>query len=232
MEGNMFRNYILVVLTLLFLMLGLLQAEQRESIGTVLQEDLIIGDSCTASPCLFDQPLQNMSYNQVQQIISSSDMRDNLILVDAPRNLIRWIWSSEFSLMLGVESYPEILSDDEYNYINEFNGFSSIGFRNGIADSVWLYFETQLSVLLETYGEPFIVTPLSYTRFGDMTFRIFFLETEGNFVAITRCDSPELVASTRIIGYSSTADEQFISDESIQWQGYTDNLPDCSSFQP
>ncbi len=231
-EMNMFRNFVMVALIFLFSTSFLLQAEEDEDIGAILQDSLIISDTCTDSPCLFGQSLQGMSYNQVHQLISVSDMRDNLVLIDSPMGTIYWLWSSEIAPVLGVPAYSEILTEDEYNHINEFNGFNSISFHNGLASSVGLGFETQLSVLVEIYGEPVMVDPLSYNRFGDLTFQIFFPNIEGYFTAYTQCDNPELVASTRILRYTSTVDDPFISDEVVEWQGYTDELPDCTTFQP
>ena len=228
----MLRNFTMVTLIFLFSRSFLLQTEDDENIGTILQNSLIIGDTCTDSPCLFGQSLQGMSYNKVHQLISLSDMRNNLVLIDSPMGTIYWLWTSEIAPILGVPTYSEILTEDEYNHINEFYGFNSVSFRDGLASSIGLGFETQLSVLVQTYGEPVMVDPLSYNRFGDMTFHIFFPNVEGYFTAYTRCDNPKLIASTRILRYTSTVDKPFISDEVIKWHGYTDDLPDCTIFQP
>ena len=228
----MSRSYAVVVQILLFSTLGLLHAQDTDDIRTVLQNSLELGSTCIDSPCLFGQSLRGMSYDQVQRIISNSNMRDSLFLVDAPRGTIRWIWAPEIALTLGVDVYSEILTEDVYSFISEFSSFNNVSFRDGMADGVWLHFETELSTLVQTYGEPLLIAPWSYTRFGDMTFHIIFPDVEGYFTAITRCDSPELVASTRIIGHSSTVEEPYISGEALEWQGYTDALPDCTIFQP
>lgn len=228
----MLRHYLLFLLLASVLVLGASQAQDDEDMGTVLHDVLMIGDTCTNSPCLFGQSLHSISFNQVHRVISDSGIRDKLIFVDSPRYTIRWLWSSEIASTLGVQVYSETLTEDEYNYIHEFGGFNSISFQNGIAYSIWLRFETRLSTLVQTYGEPILVDPLSYTQFGDMTFRIFFPNVDGYFTAFTRCENAELIASTRINGYTSTIEELHISEKALQWQGYTDNLPDCTIFQP
>ncbi|MEO1287113.1 MAG: hypothetical protein AAFV93_05045 [Chloroflexota bacterium] len=173
----MFKSYLIVITILTVLTLLTLQAQDEDNIEAILQQDMILNSTCTISPCLFGESLQGMSYDEVQRTIHNSSMRDNLILVGAPRrNQILWLWSSEFSSLLGVDTYTDSLTDEEYNHIYEFQGFNTINFSNGVVYSIWLRIETQLSTLIQIYEQPIAIVPSTYNRFGDMTFRIYFTD--------------------------------------------------------
>jgi hypothetical protein len=65
-----------------------------------------------------------------------------------------------------------------------------------------------------------------------MDFLIAFSDTEGYFIARTRCDEPKLENDTQIVGHLSSLKQPYTSSEIIDWEGYTADLPNCAIFQP
>lgn len=226
----MWVNYTMSLLYIFLAIFVRIQPNEPKDIHLFLKNQLRIGSACEVSPCFLGQPIKDMSQNEVYGIITTSSISEWTIFTDGGPNAIEWLWSSDIGSVVGFYLHPDALKRDDYNVLGDFT--SGIGFHEGSASSVWFSFATEFKVLVDLYGEPEFVVPLTYTRWGTMRFKVFFRNVDGYFVASTDCMEPHLVADTEVIGYTSTIYPLYHPYDVIMWKGYTDKLPDCTYFQP
>jgi hypothetical protein len=214
----MFKACAMGILFLVISIFGVLQINNATDMQPILENRLMLGDLCVESPCLFGQSLEGMDFGTTLQVLGNSNLRDDIILVEAPDRVIHWIWSDEFATQLNI-----VTSELQYNII---------GFTDGEVHSVQVAFVTELGFLIRMFGEPSFVVPYSYDYYSNMDFLISLPQVEGYFIARTRCQNPELNSSSRVTGHLSISSRPYLSDEIINWNNSLDELPDCSIFQP
>jgi hypothetical protein len=106
-----------------------------------------------------------------------------------------------------------------------------VSFRDGKADSTKLVFTIELDELLDMWGEPDTIIPYGYTRWGHMEILLTYKTSSDYFGVLTSCEEPELGPNHLTVFHISSA-RSISTDLEMPWTGYTDDLPDCTIFQP
>ncbi len=164
-------DYLVNLLYIFFSLFGFIHIDEPKDIQFFLENQLRLGSACEVSPCLFGQSINGMNKNQVDRIITESSLTERAIFIDGGPNAITWIWTREFAPTMGFYFYQEPLIIDNYSSLV----YSGIGFHDDEASDVWFSFFTEFRVLVDLYGEPELVVPATYTRWGTMQFRVFSL---------------------------------------------------------
>ena len=199
--------------------LSLLTLSTRPQASSTSPIDLLMLDTCTASPCLFGHSLQEANYEHVASMLENTPLTQGAA-IEHDDTTLKWFWPEVIASQLAPASnYPPFY----YNYIN---------FRQGGVDSVKLIFTIRLDELINKWGEPNSVIPFSYTHWGDMEILLDYGESRGYFGVLTSCSEPELTPDKLVRFHFSARPGTISRDFELPWSGYASDLPDCTIFQP
>jgi hypothetical protein len=174
--------------------------------------------------------LQGVTVEEVQEILATSSLTENADLTfidDDYQQVVKWHWS---------EDMAERLTSGDLFLLAPYES-NRIIIRNHLVWSEHLTFAISLEELLGAFGAPMAVSPNRFTRFGSEIFALIYQNPPGHFEAWTACDAPELSADTAVRAYThmNMTKSNFKDDYAgpiLPWDGYTDELPDCTVFQP
>lgn len=198
--------------------------------AAALVSQMVYSSDCRV-PCFDGHSLHGATVEQVQGILSESPLtRDaELTLVDEGyQQVIQWLWPESIAQKLASES--RIIDTLDYSNL--------IVFREGRVWAVYLTFAISLDDFLSTFGNPTAIYPAKYTRFGSEVFDFAYQDPIGDFEVWTLCEDPSLSADNDVRAYSyRVTTESDPTDHhhvypAIPWDGYTDELPDCTVFHP
>jgi hypothetical protein len=205
-----------LTLRIFIVLVGVVSLIVRPTTPVQLSKFMFAVNDCD-SPCLFGQSLQNQTPEQIVKLLHNSWAAEQ-VTYDGGK--VSWNWNNVVWRAINRAS-PQ----DQYNVVT---------FNSNRLRSLEIHFSLPLEDLIDILGSPQFAFPFTYNHSFQMKYHLIFPNVLGRFSALTDCKQPKLLPQTPVIYYIYRDDPKFNSPTApyVVWQGYTDNLPDCSIFTP
>lgn len=182
-----------------------------------LLHDLLMPSSCEITPCFLGVPLEEISNDSIGEVLETSPVLQDATIVYDGESRITWRWGESVASELTYSPY--YLEDNHVSF-----------FDDGSIREFQFSFAIQLEDLIDWLGEPDFVYPYTFFR-SNILYHIVYEEIGGSFGVWLECENPSL-QSDSVISHFNVRIINHQTPPIIEWDGYPDELPNCSVFQP
>ncbi|NOG65606.1 MAG: hypothetical protein HND46_19490 [Chloroflexi bacterium] len=201
------------------------QFTSGSSLQNAVLSEMIPLDKCN-EPCLFGAPLENLTYDEVHELLIHHPFTSDAIFTFEPNRII-WTWPQS--------KMPMLLSDG-YSGLSYFYDLNRITFEQGKVSEIAIAFGYSLKDIIQRFGNEFAIYPyVSTMRAGD-SYILKFAGIDGWFRALHNCDLPHFTPETFVVMYLyfSNYVPDYVNQgvPPVKWVGYETQIQGCSAFIP